>query len=49
LEIRTPHDEAVLILPVRRPRRGLTALRFGRVRGGGEIGLPVVQSPARHR
>ncbi len=39
-EIRTPHDDAVLILPTRRPRRGLTAVRFGRVRGGLEIGLP---------
>lgn len=31
--IRTPHDETVLILPTRRPRRGLTAVRFGRARG----------------
>lgn len=46
-EIRTPHDDAVLILPARRPRRGLTALRFGRVRGGVDIGLPVVDIPAR--
>jgi predicted deacylase len=43
-EIRTPHDEAVLILPTRRARRGLTAVRFGRVRGGGEVGLPIVKS-----
>jgi len=41
-EIRTPHDDAVLILPMRRPRRGLTALRFGRVRGGVEIDVPIV-------
>lgn len=41
-EIRTPHKDAVLILPVRRPRRGVTAVRFGRVRGGLEIGLPVL-------
>jgi hypothetical protein len=41
-EIRTPHDDAVLILPARRPRPGLTAVRFGRVRGGLEIGLPVL-------
>jgi predicted deacylase len=43
-EIRTPHDEAVLILPARRPRRGVTALRFGRVRGGLDIGLPLVET-----
>ncbi len=41
-EIRTPHDDAVLILPVRRPRRGLTAVRFGRVRDGRDIGLPYI-------
>lgn len=41
-EIRTPHPDAVLILPARRPRRGLTAVRFGRVRGGADLGLPVL-------
>jgi predicted deacylase len=46
-EIRTPHEDAVLILPARRPRRGLTALRFGRVRGGVDIGLPVLDIPDR--
>ncbi|MGG5823271.1 peptidase M14 [Falsiroseomonas sp. HW251] len=44
-EVRTPHDDAVLILPVRRPRRGLTAVRFGRVRVGGAAGLPLAHAP----
>jgi predicted deacylase len=30
VEIRTPHDECVLIMPTRRPRRGETAVRLGR-------------------
>jgi hypothetical protein len=29
-EIRTPHDDCVLIMPTRRPRRGETAVRLGR-------------------
>jgi predicted deacylase len=29
-EIRTPHDECVLIMPTRRPRKGETAVRLGR-------------------
>lgn len=29
-EIRTPHDNCVLIMPTRRPRRGETAVRLGR-------------------
>lgn len=33
VEIRTPYDNAMLILPMRRPRRGLTAVRFGRFVG----------------
>ncbi len=28
--IRTPHDECVLIMPTRRPRKGETAVRLGR-------------------
>jgi predicted deacylase len=32
-EIRTPHDECVLIMPTRRPRRGETAVRLGHVVG----------------
>ncbi len=30
-EIVTPYDDAVLVMPVRRPRRGETAVRIGRV------------------
>jgi predicted deacylase len=30
-EIRTPHDECMLIMPTRRPRRGETAVRLGRI------------------
>jgi hypothetical protein len=30
--IRTPHDGAVLVMPTRRPRKGETAVRIGRVR-----------------
>jgi predicted deacylase len=40
--IRTPHDHAVLILPARRPRRGLTAMRFGRIASGDAPELPVL-------
>ena len=29
-EIRTPHDDCVLIMPTRRPRKGETAVRLGR-------------------
>jgi len=29
-EIRTPHDDCVLIMPTRRPKRGETAVRLGR-------------------
>ena len=29
-EVRTPYDEAVLIMPTRRPRKGETAVRIGR-------------------
>ena len=29
-EIRTPHDDCVLIMPTRRPRMGETAVRLGR-------------------
>ena len=32
-EIRTPYDECVLIMPTRRPRKGETAVRLGRVVG----------------
>jgi hypothetical protein len=32
-EIRTPHDDCVLIMPTRRPRRGETAVRLGRYVG----------------
>jgi predicted deacylase len=32
-EIRTPHDDCVLIMPTRRPKRGETAVRLGRYRG----------------
>jgi predicted deacylase len=32
-EIRTPHDECVVIMPTRRPRRGETAVRLGRYVG----------------
>ena len=28
--IRTPHDDCVLIMPTRRPKRGETAVRLGR-------------------
>jgi predicted deacylase len=31
-EIRTPHDDCVLIMPTRRPRKGETAVRLGRYR-----------------
>lgn len=31
-EVRTPHDDCVLIMPTRRPRRGETAVRLGRYR-----------------
>ena len=30
IEIRTPHDDCVLIMPTQRPKRGETALRLGR-------------------
>ncbi|HEV2979366.1 MAG TPA: succinylglutamate desuccinylase/aspartoacylase family protein [Casimicrobiaceae bacterium] len=30
IEIRTPHDSCVLIMPTRRPRKGETAVRLGR-------------------
>jgi hypothetical protein len=30
-EVRTPYDECVLIMPTRRPRKGETAVRLGRV------------------
>jgi hypothetical protein len=30
MEIRTPHDNCVLIMPTRRPKRGETAVRLGR-------------------
>jgi predicted deacylase len=30
-EIRTPHDDCVLIMPTRRPKRGETAVRLGRL------------------
>jgi len=30
-EIRTPHDDCVLIMPTRRPRHGETAVRLGRI------------------
>lgn len=42
--IRTPHADCVLILPVRRARPGLTALRFGRVREGA-VALPEIELP----
>lgn len=42
VEIRTPHDDVVVMMAQRRPRRGLTALRFGRVVGGGTLELPEV-------
>ncbi len=29
-EVRTPYDDAVLIMPTRRPRKGETAVRIGR-------------------
>jgi len=29
-EIRTPHDDCVLIMPTRKPKRGETAVRLGR-------------------
>jgi len=29
-EIRTPHDDCILIMPTRRPKRGETAVRLGR-------------------
>jgi predicted deacylase len=32
-EIRTPHDDCVVIMPTRRPRRGETAVRLGRYVG----------------
>jgi len=32
-EIRTPHDDCVLIMPTRRPKRGETAVRLGRYIG----------------
>ncbi|MDQ2962486.1 MAG: succinylglutamate desuccinylase/aspartoacylase family protein [Pseudomonadota bacterium] len=32
-EIRTPHDDCVVIMPTRRPRRGETAVRLGRYIG----------------
>ena len=28
-ELRTPHDDCVLIMPTRRPKRGETAVRLG--------------------
>jgi predicted deacylase len=40
--LRTPHDDAVLILPARRPRKGLTAVRFGRVASGDAPEIPVL-------
>ncbi|MGG5809443.1 peptidase M14 [Falsiroseomonas sp. CW058] len=40
--IRSPHDDAVVMLPVRRPRPGLTALRFGRWRDGRGVALPEI-------
>lgn len=40
-QIRAPHDDAIMMLPQRRPRRGLTALRFGRWREG-SVALPEV-------
>jgi predicted deacylase len=30
-EIRTPHDDCVLIMPTRKPKRGETAVRLGRI------------------
>jgi hypothetical protein len=30
-DILTPHDDCIMIMPVRRPRRGQTAVRLGRV------------------
>jgi len=32
MEIVTPYDECILIMPVRRPVRGQTAVRLGRLR-----------------
>ncbi len=29
-DVRTPYDDAVLIMPTRRPRKGETAVRIGR-------------------
>lgn len=41
-EIRAPHDDAVVMLPSRRPRKGLTVLRFGRWRDGRRMALPEI-------
>lgn len=41
-EIRSPHDGAVVMLPARRPRKGLTVLRFGRWRDGRGMELPEI-------
>jgi hypothetical protein len=30
-EIHTPYDECVLIMPTRRPKKGETAVRLGRI------------------
>jgi hypothetical protein len=29
-EVRTPHDDCVVIMPTRRPKKGETAVRLGR-------------------
>jgi predicted deacylase len=33
VEVRTPHDDAVMVMPVPLPKRGQTAVRIGRIRG----------------